>query len=102
MPYLRTLTHRVCHGFHPGLSNEPKNIKIGPEMSEISLKQCSSHISFVSGPILMFLGSLESHGVATGSTRDKPYLPTGEGFLWVGILQPTPATRAGYVTYDLP
>ena len=43
-------------------------------MSEISLKQCFSHIPFVTGPILMFLGSLESHGVATGSTRDKPYL----------------------------
>ena len=68
------LSVRVCHGFRPGLSNEPKNIKIGPEMSEISLKQCFSHISFVSGPIFMFLGSLESHGVATGSTRDKPYL----------------------------
>ena len=32
------------------------------------------HGIFISGPILMFLGSLESHGVATGSTRDKPYM----------------------------
>jgi hypothetical protein len=57
---------------HRGLSNEPKNIKIGSEMNEIWLKQCFGHISFVSGPILMFLGSLESHGVATGCTREVP------------------------------
>ena len=43
-----------------GLSNEPKNIKIGPEMKEIWLKHCLDHISFISGLILMFLGSLES------------------------------------------
>jgi hypothetical protein len=43
-----------------GLSNEPKNIKIGSEMKEIWLKHCFGCISLISGSILMFLGSLES------------------------------------------
>jgi hypothetical protein len=57
---------------HHGLSNEPKNIKIGSEMNEIRLKQCFGHIFFVSELILMFLGSLESHGVATGCAHEVP------------------------------
>jgi hypothetical protein len=42
------------------LSNKPKNIKIGSEKKEIWSKHCFNHISFISKPILMFLGWLES------------------------------------------
>jgi hypothetical protein len=49
------------------ISNKPKNIKIGPEMKKIWSKQCLSHISFIFGPILMFLGLFEMAQVFTGN-----------------------------------
>jgi hypothetical protein len=55
----------MCMGItrgDPCVSNEPKIIQIGPEMKEICLKQCLSYISFISGPIWMILGLLETHG----------------------------------------
>jgi len=49
-----------------GLSSKPRITTIGPEMTEIWSKQCLDHISVISGPILMILGSLESPRVSAG------------------------------------
>src|SRR5712691_658735 len=47
---------------NPWLSNEPKIIKISQELGELWSKQCFDHNSLKSQPILMILGSFESHG----------------------------------------
>jgi hypothetical protein len=49
-----------------GVKNEPKKSQIGPEMKEIWSIYCFDYISFISGPIWLFLGSFLTPRVRAG------------------------------------
>ena len=56
--------------------NEPKSIKVSPKMKKIWSYYCFSHISFISVPILMFLGSFSTSWISAGNQM------TNSGRLW--------------------